>query len=148
MERREDIPILIDHFMDKISSEMGKKNIRLSKEAENCLYKYNWPGNVRELENMIERLIVLCDRDCIDLGDLPSEISMLYDINENSNYNKLINIGESGKIATLEEYEREIIKYALKRFRSFNATGKALGITHKTVATKARKYNIIEGMEV
>ena len=71
---------------------------------------------------------------------------MLYDINENSDYNKLINIGDSGKIATLEEYEREIIKYALKRFRSFNATGKDLGITHKTVATKTRKYNIIEGV--
>lgn len=148
VERREDIPMLIDHFMIKISSEMGKKNIRLSKEAENCLYRYNWPGNVRELENMIERLIVLCDKDCIDIRDLPSEISMLYDVNENSHYNRLINIGESGKIATLEEYEREIIKYALKRFRSFNATGKALGITHKTVATKARKYNIIEGMEL
>lgn len=148
MERREDIPILIDYFMNKISSEMGKKDIRLSEDAEDCLYKYNWPGNVRELENMIERLIVLNDRDCIELRDLPSEISMLYDVNDNSHYNKLINIGESGKIATLEEYEREIIKYALKRFRSFNATGKALGITHKTVATKARKYNIIEGMEV
>lgn len=147
-ERREDIPILANYFINKIGNELGKKHMRLSEEAESCLYKYNWPGNVRELENLIERLIALCERDVIELQDLPSEISKLYDVNENIGCNNLINIGESGKIATLEEYEREIIKYALKRFGSFNATGKALGITHKTVATKARKYNIIEGMEV
>jgi transcriptional regulator with PAS, ATPase and Fis domain len=146
-ERSEDIPILLDHFINKIGAELGKSHIKLSEEAESCFHKYNWPGNVRELENLIERLIVLCDRDVIELQDLPSDISNLYDVNENRTYNNLINIGESGKIATLEEYEREIIKYALKRFRSFNATGKALGITHKTVANKARKYNIIEGLE-
>lgn len=145
-ERKEDISILVAYFLNKIGNELNKKNIRLSKEAENCLHKYNWPGNVRELENLIERLIVLCDGYAIELQDLPSEISMLYDVNENYSGSNLINIGESGKIATLEEYEREIIKYALKRFGSFNAAGKALGITHKTVAAKARKYNIIEGL--
>jgi transcriptional regulator with PAS, ATPase and Fis domain len=148
MERREDIPILANYFIDKISSELGKKHIVLSKEAENCLCRHNWPGNVRELENLIERLITLCDRDVIELQDLPSEISKLYDINENFGRGNLINISESGKIATLEEYEKEILKFALKRFGSFNAAGKALGITHKTVATKARKYNIIEDIEV
>ena len=146
-ERREDIPMLVNHFIDKIGAESDKRHIKFSEEAEDCLHKYNWPGNVRELENLIERLIVLCDKDVIELQDLPSDISNLYDVNENCNCNNLINIGESGKIATLEEYEREIIKYALKRFGSFNATGKALGITHKTVATKVKKYNIIEELE-
>lgn len=144
MERREDIPVLADYFINKIGDELGKKHIRFSEEALYCLYKYNWPGNVRELENLIERLIVLCDREVIELWDLPSEISTLYDINENLGCGSLINTGESGRIATLEEYEREIIKYALKRFGSFNAAGKALGITHKTVAAKARKYCIYE----
>lgn len=147
-ERREDIPLLADYFVHKISSELGKENMRFSEEALCCLYKYNWPGNVRELENLVERLIVLCDSEVIGLRDLPPEISMLYDINQNSDCKNLINVDESGKIATLEEYEREIIKYALKRFGSFNAAGKALGITHKTVATKARRYNIIENAEV
>ena len=146
-ERREDIPILVSHFINKLGEESDKGYIRLSEEAEACIYKYNWPGNVRELENLIERLIVLCDKDIIELQDLPSDISDLYDVNENHNCNNLINIGESGKMATLEEYEREIIKHALKLFGSFNATGKALGITHKTVATKAKKYNIIDGLE-
>lgn len=142
-ERREDIPILVRHFIKKLGSEAGRTDIRFSAEAESCLLRYNWPGNVRELENLVERLIALCDRDTIELRDLPPEISGLYRINEGNGSNELIKIGESGRIATLEEYEREIIKCALERFGSFNATGKALGITHKTVATKARKYNII-----
>lgn len=147
-ERKEDIPVLVDYFTNKIGRELGKDNIRFSEEAQHCLYKYDWPGNVRELENLIERLIVLCDSEVIGIQDLPAEVSMLYDVNQNLGCGNLINIGESGKIATLEEYEREIIKYALKRFGSFNAAGKALGITHKTVATKARRYNIVENMEV
>lgn len=146
-ERREDIPVLARHFIEKLGVEAGKTDVRFSGEAESCLLRYSWPGNVRELENLVERLIALSDGDIIELGDLPSEISGLYDINESTGGNNLIKIGESGKIATLEEYEREIIKCALERFGSFNATGKALGITHKTVATKARKYNIIGDME-
>lgn len=146
-ERREDIPLLASYFIKKIGEKSGKNSLIFSEEAKICLYRYSWPGNVRELENLIERLIALSDGDVIELKDLPSEISGLYGINESIGYNNLIKIGESGKIATLEEYEREIIKCALKRFGSFNATGKALGITHKTVATKAKKYNIIDNME-
>ncbi len=146
-ERREDIPALVNHFINKLGEKSDKRHIRLSTEAEHCLYKYAWPGNVRELENLIERLIVLCDKDVIELQDIPPDISGLYNVNDNLGCNNLINIGESGKMATLEEYEREIIKHALKRFGSFNATGKALGITHKTVATKAKKYNIIDDLE-
>jgi transcriptional regulator with PAS, ATPase and Fis domain len=146
-ERKEDIPMLVRHFTEKTGIASGKVGIRLSEEALGCLCRYNWPGNVRELENLIERLVVLSDKELIELQDLPSEISSLYDINVNDNGCSLINIDESGRIATLEEYEREIITHALKRFGSFNATGKALGITHKTVATKAKKYNIIDKME-
>lgn len=146
-ERKEDIPMLVRYFIMKAGAAAGKSEIRLSEEALGCLCRYNWPGNVRELENLIERLVVLSDRELIELQDLPSEISSLYDIYENDSSGSLINIDETGRIATLEEYEREIITHALKRFGSFNATGKALGITHKTVATKAKKYNIIEKIE-
>ena len=139
--------MLLRHFMEKKGDAAGKRSISLSEEALDCLCRYNWPGNVRELENLIERLVVLGESEIIELQDLPSEISSLYDINANDSSRNLINIDESGRIATLEEYEREIITHALKRFGSFNATGKALGITHKTVATKAKKYNIIDKTE-
>ena len=58
-ERREDIPVLVDHFVRKFSSEMSKKITRVSPAAMNVLQQYNWPGNVRELENAVERAMVV-----------------------------------------------------------------------------------------
>ena len=58
-ERREDIPLLVDHFVRKFSREMNKKITRVSPAAMNVLQQYNWPGNVRELENAVERAMVV-----------------------------------------------------------------------------------------
>jgi len=143
-KRREDIPILIEHFVKKTNSRIGTNIKGFSEEASDCFYNYHWPGNVRELENLIERMMVLCDGNYIELKDLPSHISNLYQVREGGGGQSLVNLTENGEIATLEEYEREILRCALKRFGSFNATGKALGINHKTVAFKARKYNIVD----
>ena len=143
-ERREDIPMLLEHFIKRISINMNKKITGVSPEAENCMLNYDWPGNIRELENLVERVIALADRDEIDMNSLPSKISSLYRVNQHTNSSPgLINMNNSGNIATLEEYEKEIIKEALARFGSYNAAGKALGITHRTVALKARRYNIV-----
>lgn len=146
-ERKEDIPTLAEHFIKKLNAGMEMNIKGFSEEAMDCFYSYHWPGNVRELENLIERLMVLCDGEYIGLRDLPPHISNLYEVMEGVREHSLLNLPENGEIATLEEYEREILKLALKRFGSFNATGKALGITHKTVALKARKYHILEGID-
>ncbi len=144
-ERNDDIPMLLEHFIKEISSNMGRKIKGISQEAESCLLNYDWPGNIRELENLIERVIALTDGDEIEISNLPSYISSLYQINEHTDGNStLINMNNAGNIATLEEYEKEIIKQALVKYGSFNAAGKALGITHKTVALKARRYNIVK----
>lgn len=147
-EKREDISILAEHFINKLSSRLDTNIKSLSEEVLDCFYHYHWPGNVRELENLIERLMVLCEGEHIGLKDLPPHISNLYGVRKGeSDHYSLLNLAENDEMATLEEYEREILRHALKRFGSFNATGKALGITHKTVALKARKYNILEGMD-
>lgn len=143
-ERREDISLLAEHFIKKMNAGLGKNICALSDEALSCMESYDWPGNVRELENLIERIAVLSDKKIIDVEELPSNISRLYNVNDSKEEYNLINMSDSGGIATFEEYEKEIICQALKKFKSFNATGKALGITHKTVAMKARKYNIID----
>jgi two-component system response regulator HydG len=70
-ERREDIPLLVDHFMKKKSGEMNIPLKRLTEDAIEGLVAYPWPGNVRELENVIERTIVLADGEEIDHHDLP-----------------------------------------------------------------------------
>ncbi|RKD32553.1 sigma-54 interaction domain-containing protein [Thermohalobacter berrensis] len=145
-ERREDIPLLIDHFIKKISKKLNKEPIKLSEEAIKCLYYYDWPGNVRELENIIERLIVLSEKDVVEVTDLPTQITNIYEIvcEKEKGYTGLVNFKSNGELAKFEEYEKEIIKLALKKYKSFNAAGKALGITHRTVANKARKYNIVD----
>ena len=59
-ERKEDIPILIDHFLKKYSRENKKEVVSMTKEVRDLLLQYEYPGNVRELENIIERAVVLC----------------------------------------------------------------------------------------
>ena len=70
-ERKEDIPILIDHFLKKYSRENKKEVSSLTKEAKDLLLHYDYPGNVRELENIIERAVVLCRGENITSQDLP-----------------------------------------------------------------------------
>ncbi len=73
-ERKEDIPLLVEHFMEAFSKESGKEVSRLSREALDLLVGYAWPGNVRELENCIERAIVLSQRGTITAELLPEAI--------------------------------------------------------------------------
>jgi len=138
-ERKDDIPLLVEHFLEKLCKKLGKKKKNITKRALGCLYNYDWPGNVRELENIIERIINLADSDVIDVWDLPSYITGKCPENKQA----LINLDVNGDLATFDEYEKAIIKMALKKYKSFNAAGKALGITHKTVAAKARKYGLV-----
>jgi PAS domain S-box-containing protein len=73
-ERREDIPLLVEHFTRRMNASTGKRVQNLSRQAMRALMDYRWPGNVRELENAIEHAFVLCHRDRIAFGDLPIEI--------------------------------------------------------------------------
>ncbi|MBL0715783.1 MAG: sigma 54-interacting transcriptional regulator [Desulfosarcina sp.] len=73
-ERREDIPLLVDHFIHRMNQSTGKHVQNLSRQALRALMDYHWPGNVRELENAIEHAFVLCNRNQIRIEDLPIEI--------------------------------------------------------------------------
>jgi two-component system, NtrC family, response regulator HydG len=73
-ERREDIALLSDHFIDQLNRKTGKQIRRLNAEAMRIMMEYHWPGNVRELENAIEHGFVLCNAEEIDVFDLPVEI--------------------------------------------------------------------------
>jgi len=71
--RRSDIPLLISHFLEKSNSKYGMA-AKISSEASVYLWEYDWPGNVRELENVVERLVVLCENGQVGLSDLPPNI--------------------------------------------------------------------------
>src|SRR6186713_933774 len=73
-ERREDIPELVTHFLNKFVAANRSPITGVSPEAMKALVAYSWPGNVRELENLIERMVVAVQHDVIDLQDLPSEV--------------------------------------------------------------------------
>jgi two-component system response regulator PilR (NtrC family) len=73
-ERKEDIPLLVNHFLAKYGEENGRPNLTLEREALQALVEYDWPGNVRELENVIERAVVLADGNSIDRRLIPDHI--------------------------------------------------------------------------
>ncbi|ADD03040.1 PAS modulated sigma54 specific transcriptional regulator, Fis family [Thermoanaerobacter italicus Ab9] len=140
-ERRGDIPLLVEHFIEKLNKKLNKNVKKVTKKAMQALIYYDWPGNIRELENIIERCITLSDNDYIDYKDLPHYIR-----NESAviSDDDIIYLGENNELLTMEEYERKIIKAALQRYKSFNKAGKVLGLTHKTIAAKARKFGLVD----
>lgn len=140
-ERKEDINLLIEHFINKLSTTLNKKITHIDKDAIQYLQSYNWPGNIRELQNIIERAINLCDNSSITSKDLPFYITNIKPSSEG-----LINL-VNGEVLPLEEYEKELITLAMKKYKSFNKAGKALGLTHRTVSLKCEKYGIKYGEE-
>ncbi|MDD3223972.1 MAG: HPr family phosphocarrier protein [Clostridium sp.] len=142
-ERKQDIGLLVEHFMNKFQSYRDKPIRGISNEAMEALLSYAWPGNVREFENLFERLFALVDEKYIELKHLPPYIRG--ERVEKQNYSakdKAIKLFETDDIFTMEEYEKIIIVKALKKYGSYNAAGKVLGLNHKTIASKARKYGI------
>jgi nitrogen regulation protein NR(I) len=73
-ERREDIPLLAEHFLAKFNERLKKQVASISPEAIDRLVSYNWPGNIRELENLMERTVLFCEAQAIRVSDLPPEI--------------------------------------------------------------------------
>jgi transcriptional regulator with PAS, ATPase and Fis domain len=136
-KRKEDINPLVDTFIDRISKRLNKPVKSIDSECQQFFQSYHWPGNIRELENIIERAINLCDESIITTKDLP-----MYITNIKQKNGSLINIREDGELRKLEDYEKEIITIAMKKYKSYNMAGKALGLTHRTVALKCKKYGI------
>ena len=142
-ERTEDFALLVEHFAKKGAADMDIEQPVMTPEALTCLQSYDWPGNIRELENVMERILIFIDDDYIDVHDLPRNISQHYQIRKTSQPTSgLVNLSAFNDVASFDSYEKEIIELALKKHGSFNAAGKALGLTHKTVAAKARKYGL------
>lgn len=137
-ERVEDIPLLAEHFLHKISKELGKEVRGIKHETLEMLMRYKWPGNVRELENMMERMITLMEETYIECKHLPSYI---YEEAASDEIASIKGMG-NGAVLPWDEYEKHIIRHALEKCGSFNAASKVLGLTHKTVAAKAKKYGI------
>src|SRR5206468_11308432 len=73
-ERKDDIPLLVSHFLDKYGQENRKQGLEVAPEALDLLTEYDWPGNVRELENVVERAVVLCSGEKIGVELVPEHV--------------------------------------------------------------------------
>jgi DNA-binding NtrC family response regulator len=142
-ERRSDIGILIEHFLHSAQERMPGRNITISREAMVHLWSYDWPGNVRELENMIERLLIICADDVIDLALLPANLVTANRPVEAQLPDKL---GERGidLNALVRELEGRLINEALKQTGgNKQAAAKLLGLKRTTFAAKLRRCGVI-----
>jgi DNA-binding NtrC family response regulator len=132
-EREEDIPYLVDHFVERFNHLKGKQIVGLSQEAMAALMLHHWPGNVRELENAIEHAFVLCQEELIQLRHLPTHLVP-------EDRAMLVPTG-----LTLKEVEQRTIQEALQRNQGKKVkTARELGIDKNTLRRKIRRLGIIE----
>ncbi|WP_276624261.1 sigma 54-interacting transcriptional regulator [Syntrophomonas wolfei] len=134
-ERREDIPILANHFLDNFNQKHGM-NKKLSGSILAYFMEYDWPGNVRELENLVERLVVTSLNQTITAHDL-SAWSELKPENKSDNEHGIVRLQDA-----LENTERRILENAFSVCKSTYEVARALGISQPTVVRKAAKYGI------
>ncbi len=134
-DRREDLPLLIEHFLGRYGSASGR-DVRISPDAMRRLMSYPWPGNIRELENTIQRLVVLADDDEITAADLPLHI-LTHDVVDETTASGL------SLEAEVEMLERRRILAALRTSGHVQAkAARALGITPRQLGYKMKKYDI------
>jgi DNA-binding NtrC family response regulator len=140
-QRKEDIPLLVGFFLNKFQKGKAKKNLVFSQEALDAAVEYDWPGNVRELENVIKRMIILCENEAIGFSDLPEHIQYHSLTNRDSE----AEVPEEGRTLneTVRDYEKKLILDALEKSRGVKAkAAKLLNIKRTTLVEKMKKQNL------
>ena len=142
--RKEDIRLLVNHFIDKYASER-KVDIAVKgvdQEVDRLFFNYSWPGNVRELENLIERVMILCPNDTVRVSDLPMDFR--------DNVHNALHLegipSDASLYETLATIEKAMIERALKMANNVQAHAAAmLGIGKSGLNQKIKKYNLDVG---
>jgi two-component system response regulator FlrC len=140
-ERREDIPLLVDFFCRRHGKDMGRADIRVSKDALEKLIRHDWPGNVRELENMIQRAVTLCGGSAINSEELLISESPV-PLPVSSQGARPAELGFSAGV-TMREMERQLICRTLEDTGG-NRTraAKCLGISLRTLRNKLNEFGL------
>lgn len=135
-ERRDDIPILANHFLKELTGPASNKTKGFDQEAMKTLISYEWPGNARELRNVIERAVILSESDIITETDLPDKVKARKHVTSQDESEKSLK-------SLINVHEKDIIVKTLKQYKgSKELTGKALGIDLATLYRKINKYKI------
>jgi len=139
-ERREDIPLLAAHYLERYSAENNKPFKGFSPDAMDYLTSYEWPGNVRQLQNVVERCVVLASGDMVGVEDLPAEIK-----DEESQYKSAVDLlpAEINLSETLEKIEAALIRRALARSNFVQVkAAEMLGLSKSLLQYKLKKYKL------
>jgi Nif-specific regulatory protein len=132
-ERREDLPALLNHFLDKISREYGRR-FYVTQKALEVLMEYDWPGNVRELENLVERLGLLVEGAEIDLQDLPSHFFSAF---------KKAGMEDQPFLSRLKKLEKKEILAALERNQWIQSqAAMELGLTLRQIGYRVKQFGL------
>jgi DNA-binding NtrC family response regulator len=140
-DRPEDLPVLIDHLVETLASELQTTVTSVSAEARALLTTYDWPGNVRELQNAVRRALVLAEGPVLRAADLPGRIRGLDDTAtaDSSERQSLVET----VTRAVERLERGLIVSALAECRGNRSlTAELLGINRKTLFTKMKQYGL------
>lgn len=134
-ERKDDIMLLADYFLERYAKENFKEINRISTPAIEMLTSYHWPGNIRELENCIERAVLICDSDVVRSEHLPPSLQM----SQGKDLHQKMLMAE-----IIENKEKELIIDALKGASGLQRKAAAeLGITERILGYKIKKYKIL-----
>jgi DNA-binding NtrC family response regulator len=132
-ERKDDIPLLIKHYLTVFADEAGKNVKDIDYEAMRSMLAYDWPGNIRELRNSLERAVVLSEGEIITLHDLPDKLRTI----------DVEGIPTSSLRQALDDYEREYIRRSMTENKgNKEATADRLGIDLATLYRKLKKLRI------
>ncbi len=132
-ERKEDIPVLVDHFIKKYAKNTKGKVKGITKAALDILMDYFWPGNVRELEHVIERALIVCRKDLIT----PSDLSMAGPVGADD-----LSVAGLTLPELVDSIEKQKISEALAKYGTQRKAAKALGLTERMLGYKIHKYGI------
>jgi Nif-specific regulatory protein len=134
-DRLDDVPLLVDHYVKKISKRLGKTIEIIPGNVMEALQNYHWPGNIRELENCMERSVLLCNDEVIRSEHMPPSLQMAKTTDDSHEKMSLTEI--------IESKEREIIVETLKNNGGKQRkTARDLGVTERILGYKIKKYNI------
>ena len=139
-ERREDIPLLVHHFLQKLRGRFGKE-VTVQPDVMSELQSYHWPGNVRELENIVERMVVFNRTGTIEMAEVPPH---LLRANRSLGFgNVVMKLPDDG--FSLEELERNLLYEALRRHNwNQSQAARYLGITRNTLIYRMQKFGLKE----
>jgi DNA-binding NtrC family response regulator len=139
-ERKEDIPELINYFIEKYSKEFGKMIKGIDEKAMHALLSYHWPGNIRQLETVIEKAIIICESEKITLKDIHDELN-------SSSLKNIFDIEIPDEGINYEELEKELLKKALIKSNFVIAkAAKLMGMSYDTFWYRLKKFGLHENI--